>query len=102
MILRMLLSISLLAAIHIPLPPHQARVVEGQVISESTNKPVADVYVYIVEGEEEALTDKNGRFRIQTWQKFPLLLTIKYRDKPAMKVNITDAATRQVIRLKGV
>ncbi|MEI9808959.1 MAG: hypothetical protein WDO16_14440 [Bacteroidota bacterium] len=37
-------------------------------------------HVYIVDGEEEALTNSRGEFRIETIQKFPLVLTVEQQD----------------------
>jgi len=78
----------------------QPHVVEGKIVSESTGKPIPRAYAYIIEGEEEALTDANGRFRIQTWQKFPLTLTVKYRNRAATRLQVQDASVQQYIRLK--
>lgn len=77
-----------------------AQVIEGNIVSERTNKPIARAYVYLVEGEEEAMTDANGYFRIETWKKFPVELTVKYLNQPALKVNVSDPSRRQLIRLK--
>lgn len=77
-------------------------IVEGKVIAESTGKPVQNAHVYILDGEEEALTNSDGEFRIQSWQKTPFKLTVKsyntYRDA---SIVITDPSRRQVIRLKA-
>ena len=45
-------------------------IVEGKVLSESTGQPVTKAHVYILDGEEEALTNNKGEFRIKTWQVF--------------------------------
>lgn len=103
MTLKLILSLSLLFSFHaIPTSLDVQAVVEGQVVAESSGKAVSGVHVYIIEGEEEALTDANGNFRIRTWQKFPLQLTAKYRDRPAVKINVADASSRKIIRLKGI
>ncbi|HEX2628280.1 MAG TPA: carboxypeptidase-like regulatory domain-containing protein, partial [Chitinophagaceae bacterium] len=95
-------SLFLLANYPHSLERKDAQVIEGQVVAESNSKPVSRAYVYIIEGEEEALTDDKGHFRIKTWQKFPVQLTIKYRDRPVMKWKVSSASGTQVIRLKGV
>lgn len=103
MTLKFLLSLSLLFSLHsLPGTLDRQLVIDGQVVAESSGKGVSGVHVYIIEGEEEALTDANGNFKIRTWQKFPLRLTARYRDRPAVNINITDASTRKIIRLKGI
>ncbi len=47
------------------------------VVEKETGKPVANVHVYIVHGEEEAMTDSKGSFSIDSWQSFPLKLTVE-------------------------
>lgn len=100
MLFKILLSLSLVLSFNATTHHAQPHLVEGKVVSESSNKPIARVYTYIIEGEEEALTDANGRFRIQTWQKFPLTLTVKYRDRPAIRVQVNDASVQPCIRIK--
>lgn len=102
MAIKILLSLFLLANYPHSLQTKDAQTIEGQVVAESNSKPVARVHVYIIEGEEEALTDEKGYFRIKTWQKFPVQLTIKYRDRPVMKWKVSSASSTQVIRLKGI
>lgn len=76
--------------------------VEGKVVAESTGKPVPNAHVYILDGEEEALTNSDGEFRIQSWQKTPFKLTVKsYNNYRDATIVITDPSRRQVIRLKS-
>jgi hypothetical protein len=101
MVFKILLLLSVIPFLNFA-PRVNPTVIEGQVVAESSNKPVGKAYVYIVEGEEEALTDANGYFKIQTWQKFPLQLTVKYRDRSPVRITVSTASGRQVIRLKGL
>lgn len=75
-------------------------VVEGVVYHDKNKNPVDKAYVFITEGEEEYLTDSNGYFKIETWQKLPLQLTVKHDGKPASRYKVTDAGARQVILLR--
>jgi hypothetical protein len=102
MAIKILLSLFLLANYPHSVQTKDAQIIEGQVVAESNSKPVARAYVYIIEGEEEALTDDKGHFSIKTWQKLPVQLTIKYRDRPVMKWKVSNASSAQVIKLKGI
>jgi hypothetical protein len=76
-------------------------VIEGKVIEEVTGKPVVKAHVFILDGEEEALTNINGEFRIESWQKAPLKLTVdNYNNYRRTTVVVSDPARKQVIRLK--
>lgn len=75
-------------------------VVEGTVLSEGSLKPVQDAFVYTVSGEEEVLTDKNGKFRLTTWQSLPVVVTVEHRDFETVKSKITSVPANQSIRLR--
>lgn len=76
-------------------------VIEGKVVAEATGQPVANAHVYIVEGEEEAVTGSKGEFRIQSWQKTPLTLTVNgYQQFGKVRITVSDPTRRQLIRLK--
>ncbi|MFT3904449.1 MAG: hypothetical protein QM727_14860 [Niabella sp.] len=82
------------------MPPKQT-VLEGSVLTETGN-PVKLVHVYVVKGEEEALTDRNGFFRITTTQDYPLELTAFHPDYKLSKVYLKDLdKKRAIIRLKA-
>jgi hypothetical protein len=75
-------------------------VVEGTVLSEGSLKPVADAYVYTVSGEEEVLTDKQGKFKLTTWQSLPLSITVEHYSFETLKVRVNTVPANQSIRLK--
>ena len=75
-------------------------VVEGHIYFEKTSAPANRVHIYIIEGEEEALTDKNGYFRIETWQKLPLQVTVKHYQQPPLRYRIADPNVKQVLWIK--
>ena len=75
-------------------------VVEGTVLTEGSLLPVANAFVYTVPGEEETLTDKNGKFKLTTWQPMPLAVTVEHRDFNTASIRITSLPANQSIRLK--
>jgi len=77
-----------------------AVVVRGTIVSEDTDAPVANAHVYIVQGEEESLSNSRGEFRIESWQKAPYRLTIDQPDHQRLTVSVTDPGRKLVIRIK--
>lgn len=47
-------------------------IIQGTVTDKQGGHALENVHVYIVHGEEEAMTGANGRYRITTWQDFPV------------------------------
>lgn len=82
------------------LPTTQPAVIEGRVLWETNKSPAVNVYVYITEGVEEALTDKEGNFSIRTWKKLPTELVVKYKDQKTHKTSVRDPGQKVVIYLK--
>ena len=78
----------------------QPTVIQGKVVWEKTAAPAENVFVYITEGEEEDLTDKNGNFSIRTWKKLPTELLIKYKGNPVYRVPVKDGNKKHTIYLK--
>lgn len=78
----------------------QTKVVEGTVISERNHKPVANAHVYIVHGEEEALTNAKGEFSIETVQKFPLILTVDQQQHEKTRITISAPDKKIIITIK--
>ena len=74
--------------------------VQGVVIADDTQQPIAGAHVYIVHGEEEALTNAKGEFRIQSWQKLPLKLTVEFRNYRTTTISVGEPSRRQQVRLK--
>lgn len=46
--------------------------IRGIVQDAATREPLPNMHVYIIKGEEEAITDSRGNFSIRSWQSFPL------------------------------
>lgn len=58
----------------------QGQYVEGIVVDAGSGKPVPDVYVYTLSGEEEQLTNEEGRFKFKTWRTYPIRCTATHRN----------------------
>ncbi|MBN9299398.1 MAG: carboxypeptidase-like regulatory domain-containing protein [Filimonas sp.] len=69
--------------------------VKGIVVDEG-NKPIVRAYISVVQGEEEALTDKDGNFVLTTWQALPVTVTIQHADFTAQKIVIRDTAQKEI------
>ena len=94
-----------LSLLFIFMGPYQAQkeavIIEGTVVAETTGKPVTNAHVYILDGEEEALTNYKGEFSIMSWQKAPFKLTAEKHDGyEKTSIIITNPSVKQVIRLK--
>ena len=58
--------------------------VSGTILDKSNNTPVSNVYVYAVKGEEETLSEDNGRFKLLSWSKLPVIIFFEKKGyKPA-------------------
>lgn len=79
--------------------PGRPSTIQGTVTS-STGKTIDKAYIYIISGEEEALTNKKGVFSISTWQDLPVTLIIEHPVFKKRKINITDASNHQFITLE--
>ncbi|MBO9562347.1 MAG: hypothetical protein J7621_06205 [Niastella sp.] len=73
--------------------------IEGNVIHSLNGKQVENAYIYIVSGEEEALTGKDGVFTISTWQQLPVTLVIEHPKYRSKQISIKDPAKKTVIKL---
>ncbi|WP_081658844.1 carboxypeptidase-like regulatory domain-containing protein [Terrimonas ferruginea] len=76
-----------------------AVVVQGKVVDARNDKPIAKVHVYVVRGEEEALTDNNGRFRVQSWQSLPLKVSATAQGFQTVSLLVKEPGKELVIRL---
>lgn len=97
----LLLAIVLLITLGGQAQAKKAVVIEGRVVEETTGRPVSNAHVYIVDGEEETLTNSNGEFSLETWQKLPLTLTVDtYKRYKKLSILISDPTRKQLVRLK--
>ena len=79
--------------------PGRPHTIQGTITNSSTGKTVDKAYIYIISGEEEALTDRKGVFSIATWQDLPVTLIIEHPVFKKKKLRITDASQHQFITL---
>lgn len=70
------------------IPSSTVLTLTGRVINEETRAPMRGVLVYTIEGEEEALTNGKGEFRIQTRRSFPVKVTAEQLIGKKQKVQI--------------
>jgi hypothetical protein len=79
----------------------QARVeIQGVVISADAGLPLENIYLYTKEGEEEALTNKKGEFKLTTWQHLPVTLTIEHLHFEKQTRQVSDVSKPIVIILR--
>jgi hypothetical protein len=83
-----------------PAPSVASVTVEGVVVNHSNSQPVSNIYLYIVKGEEEALTDDKGRFSITTWQSLPVTLTVDHIKYKRTTLVVKEPGKKQLIRLE--
>lgn len=74
--------------------------VEGTVAVQTDGAPVSKAHVFVVNGEEEIFTDDNGKFKLITWQSFPVEVTISHSDYEEQKVIIRSTARKAQVLLK--
>jgi hypothetical protein len=82
-----------------PVNPLPAAEITGTVTNARTGKALENVYLYITEGEEEAVTNSKGRFKITTWRKAPLVLTVQHPGYEKQRLKISSLPTSLSIGL---
>ena len=70
---------------------------KGVVANKETARPLPDIYVYTVKGEEEGITNKNGEFKFATWQKLPVTLYIHKEDE---NIRVLISNPSELIKIK--
>ena len=78
--------------------PSKHTILGGEIVS-GTNERISDAYVYVVSGEEETLSLKDGKFSLKTWQPLPIVLNIEHKNFRKQQVVIRAAGTNIRIRL---
>ena len=77
---------------------NQQKTVTGKIVGAS-NEGVTDAYVYVVAGEEETLSLKDGKFSLKTWQPLPLVLVIEHNDFEKQQIVIRASDKPVTIKL---
>lgn len=90
LLLNVLPVLMLIAGLSLTTPGTGNVTIEGSVLDATTGKPVKDVYVYTVSGEEENLTDAKGRFKFKTWKALPVSCTATHKDFKQEVIQVKD------------
>jgi hypothetical protein len=93
----LLLATSILTSFDNPVS-NQQKTVTGKIVG-SSNEGVTDAYVYVVAGEEETLSLKDGKFSLKTWQPLPLVLVIEHNDFEKQRIVIRASDKPVTIKL---
>lgn len=73
--------------------------ISGVVVHAGSTKPIPNVVVFSVRGEEEALTDSLGRFHLTTWQSLPILITAEHADYGSGRISVNKSTKDLMIIL---
>jgi hypothetical protein len=74
--------------------------VAGKVVDAQTSQALSGVHVYIEAGEEEAFSDRNGKFSIQSWKKFPITVYAEHKDYQKQTLQVNSASGALEIKMK--
>ncbi len=81
------------------IPPEKPANIHGTVVQHASGKIIENAYLYIISGEEEALTNKDGQFDIATWQPLPVTLVIEHQGYRQKKILIKNLREKQLVTL---
>lgn len=79
---------------------HQRPVVISGTVLGEWKKPVEKCWLYIITGEEEAISGKDGKFTISTWQPFPVTITAEHIQYKKQHLKIDKPANDIIIKLE--
>jgi len=74
--------------------------VKGKIIDSRSQSPIEKAYIYIISGEEEALSSKDGSFEITTWQAFPVTIKVHHDEYQTSTVVYKNGGDKPVIKLQ--
>jgi len=74
--------------------------IAGTVLHQKDQKPLENIYLYIIPGEEEAVTDKKGEFLITTWQSFPVTIVVEHHQYKKKQLKIYKPCNDLIIALE--
>jgi hypothetical protein len=78
----------------------QAELIEGIVLKFENNQPLEKALVYTILGEEEVLTNQDGKFILKTYQPLPLILHIHHSDTEDAALKVESSSKKLTILLK--
>jgi hypothetical protein len=74
--------------------------IAGTVLQQKDQKPLENTYLYIIPGEEEAVTEKKGKFLITTWQSFPVTIVVEHHQYKKKQLRIHKPSNDLIIVLE--
>ena len=74
--------------------------VQGTVVSAASQEPLKNAFVHVIEGEEEALTDARGNFKLETFQPFPLTVTVQREHYRKKKIRVAAPGQKLIIAIQ--
>jgi hypothetical protein len=93
----LLLATTILTSFDNPVS-NQQKTVNGTIVGKA-NEGISDAYVYVVAGEEETLSVRDGKFSLKTWQPLPLVLVIEHSDFEKQRIIIRASDKPVTIKL---
>jgi len=79
-------------------PEKMITTVKGSVVDSKTGNPVTGAYIIAVAGEEETLTDQQGKFTFRISLALPATITIKHKDYADTTYTLRDASNNFTMR----
>lgn len=73
--------------------------IQGVIVSKTDGKPLENIYLYAVKGEEEAISNSKGEFKFVSWQKLPLTLYVQHKDNEHVRVVVSNPKEFITIKL---
>ena len=80
--------------------PAEQKTVNGKIVG-SGDEGISDAYVYVIAGEEETLSVKDGKFSLNTWQPLPVTLIIEHADFEKQQVIIQAPVKPLTVKMKA-
>lgn len=77
--------------------PSQPYLFQGTTINSVTKQSIENVHLYIVAGEEETFSGKDGVFKLNSWQSLPVTVVAEHSKFKTVKLVLKDATQKQVI-----
>ena len=73
--------------------------ITGKIIHTESKKAIDNAYIYVIAGEEETLSTKEGVFKLKTWQKFPLTIVVQHTDYTPRNIVLKNPGAELLISL---
>lgn len=80
-------------------PSHTTIIISGKIIHTESRKAIDNAYVYVIAGEEETLSTKEGAFKLKTWQKFPIVVVVEHTEYASREIILKKPTVELVISL---